>query len=99
MYRVNSLLLLLINFRAHPVFVQMAFLVGFPTSSCFFSKYSHSRVIETQAIVCELLENLRFSPPKEAIEIIGTAGGPMVPVIKGKMHLGPQMPLVVSVIQ
>jgi hypothetical protein len=50
-----------------------------------------------QAVLVELVENFEYRFP-EGVEVIRLNGGPMAPMVEGKMHEGLQMPLEVSVI-
>ncbi|KAF4568504.1 hypothetical protein EYR36_010516 [Pleurotus pulmonarius] len=52
-------------------------------------------VIELQALLVEIMEGFHFSIP-EGVEILRLPAGFMVPVVKGKMSEGTQMPLLVS---
>ena len=54
---------------------------------------THTRIVETLAIIVELIENFKFSLPLEKAEIIRLPAGIMTPMIKGKEHEGVQMPL------
>lgn len=52
-------------------------------------------VIELQTILVEVMEESQFSMP-EGVEILRLPAGFMVPVVKGKMSEGTQMPFLVS---
>lgn len=52
-------------------------------------------VIELQALTVEAIEHFKFALPK-GVEIMRLPAGIMVPMVKGKMHEGTQMPLHVS---
>ncbi|KAG2744032.1 cytochrome P450 [Suillus brevipes Sb2] len=54
-------------------------------------------LLEMQAVLVELVENFEYRFP-EGVEVIRLNGGPMAPMVEGKMHEGLQMPLEVSVI-
>ncbi|KAH9942950.1 PAH-inducible cytochrome P450 monooxygenase PC-PAH 1 [Amylocystis lapponica] len=56
-------------------------------------------VLEMQALLVELLENFEFGIPSDKPDIIRLPSGLMIPMIRGKIHLGSQMPLKVTVIQ
>ena len=52
-----------------------------------------------QAILVDLMENLEFKLPDDAPEIQRVPTGQvMTPMIRGKMMLGPQMPLKVTLL-
>lgn len=51
-----------------------------------------------QAILTELIETFEFAKPKQGLDIMRVPAGIMVPMIRGKMHEGVQMPLQVSVV-
>ncbi|KAF8518583.1 cytochrome P450, partial [Gautieria morchelliformis] len=53
-------------------------------------------LIEMQAILIELLENLEFSPPPGNIEIIRGATGLMSPLIKGSSSPSAELPLTIT---
>ncbi|KAF8500679.1 cytochrome P450 [Gautieria morchelliformis] len=53
-------------------------------------------LIEMQAILIELLENLEFSPPPGNIEIIRGATGVMSPLIKGSSSRSAELPLTIT---
>ncbi|KAF8517110.1 cytochrome P450 [Gautieria morchelliformis] len=53
-------------------------------------------LIEMQAILIELLENLEFSPPPGNIEIIRGATGLMSPMIKGSSSRSVELPLTIT---
>lgn len=56
-------------------------------------------VLEMQAILAEILENFKLDLPPDRPDIQRVpAGQIMTPFIRGKVHLGPQMPLQVSFI-
>ncbi|KAF7421223.1 hypothetical protein PC9H_011744 [Pleurotus ostreatus] len=55
-------------------------------------------VIELQALLVEIMEKFEFSVP-EGVEILRLPAGFMVPVVKGKMSEGTQMPLLVSLVE
>ncbi|KAG9217624.1 hypothetical protein CCMSSC00406_0010165 [Pleurotus cornucopiae] len=55
-------------------------------------------VIELQALLVEVMEEFEFSVP-EGVEILRLPAGFMVPVVKGKMGEGTQMPLLVSLVE
>lgn len=59
---------------------------------------SSFRVLEMQAILTELIETFEFAKPKQGLDIMRVPAGIMVPMIRGKMHEGVQMPLQVSVV-
>jgi hypothetical protein len=61
------------------------------------STHSEYRVLELQAVLVELIENFEFRLP-EGVEIIRLNAGTMMPMVAGKMHEGPQMPLQVSIV-
>ncbi|KAF4581513.1 hypothetical protein EYR38_002842 [Pleurotus pulmonarius] len=52
-------------------------------------------LIELQALAVEAIEHFKFALPK-GVEIMRLPAGIMVPMVKGKMHEGTQMPLHVS---
>ena len=52
-----------------------------------------------QAILVELIEHFEFNIPDDKPEIIRFAAGLVAPLVKDEMHLGPQMPLRVSLVQ
>ncbi|KAG2756654.1 cytochrome P450 [Suillus brevipes Sb2] len=54
-------------------------------------------LLETQAVLVELVENFEYRFP-EGVEVIRLNAGLMAPMIEGKMDEGLQMPLEVSVI-
>ncbi|TBU50069.1 cytochrome P450 [Dichomitus squalens] len=56
-------------------------------------------VIEMQSILVELIEHFEFAIPEDKPEIIRFAAGLVTPLVKDEMHLGPQMPLRVSLVQ
>lgn len=49
-----------------------------------------------QAILVELIDSFVFAPPDKDIEIERKPAGIMIPMVKGRMHEGTQMPLRVS---
>ncbi|GJE98388.1 cytochrome P450 [Phanerochaete sordida] len=53
-------------------------------------------IIEMQAIVTDLVENFRFTLPKDMPEIIRVPAAVMVPMIKGKQGEGCKLPLHVT---
>ncbi|KAF8509096.1 cytochrome P450 [Gautieria morchelliformis] len=53
-------------------------------------------LIEMQAILIELLENLEFSPPPGNIEIIRGATGLMSPLVKGSSSRSMELPLTIT---
>ncbi|EKM51869.1 uncharacterized protein PHACADRAFT_262258 [Phanerochaete carnosa HHB-10118-sp] len=55
-------------------------------------------VIETQAIVADLIENFQFSIPEDKPEIVRVPATIMSPMVKGMMHEGSQMPLHVTIV-
>lgn len=56
-------------------------------------------LVEMQAILVELIETFEFSLPGDDIEIQRVSAGIMVPMVRGRMHEGTQMPLRVSLIR
>ena len=60
---------------------------------------SFCSIIEMQAILVELIEHFEFNIPDDKPEIIRFAAGLVAPLVKDEMHLGPQMPLRVSLVQ
>ena len=59
----------------------------------------HHRMIEMQAIVTDLIENFKFTLPKDKPEIVRFPAGLLTPLVKSDMAAGPQMPLRVSLVQ
>ncbi|KAJ8702744.1 hypothetical protein PTI98_001436 [Pleurotus ostreatus] len=55
-------------------------------------------VIELQALLVEAVENFKFVLPK-GVEIMRLPAGIMVPMVRGKMSEGTQMPLQVSLME
>lgn len=55
------------------------------------------RLLEIQAVLVELIENFEYQLP-EGVEVIRLNAGNMVPMVAGKMHEGPQMPLQISTV-
>lgn len=56
-------------------------------------------LLEVQTILVELLENFEFSIPDDKPEIMHVPAGLSIPMIKGKMYLGTQMPLKISLVR
>jgi len=56
-------------------------------------------ILELQAIIVELIENFEFAIPADKPDIQRVPAGVMVPMIRGKMRLGSQMPLKISIVQ
>ncbi|KAK0442262.1 cytochrome P450 [Desarmillaria tabescens] len=57
-------------------------------------------IMEMQTILANLLLHFEFSLPEGGVEILHFPGSPaVVPVVKGKAHLGSQVPLRVRVLQ
>ncbi|KAK0442239.1 uncharacterized protein EV420DRAFT_1578545 [Desarmillaria tabescens] len=55
--------------------------------------------MEMQTILANLLLHFEFSLPEGGVEILHFPGSPaVVPVVKGKAHLGSQVPLRVRVL-
>ncbi|KAK0197850.1 cytochrome P450 [Armillaria mellea] len=58
------------------------------------------RVMEIQTIVANLIRHFEFSLPEGGVEILRFPGLPaVVPVVKGEVHLGSQLPLRVRVLE
>ncbi|KAJ8475067.1 hypothetical protein ONZ45_g15739 [Pleurotus djamor] len=55
-------------------------------------------LIELQAILVEMIENFEFSLPK-GVEILRLPAGIMIPMVKGRMHEGTQMPLNLTLVE
>ncbi|KAF4605321.1 hypothetical protein EYR40_004105 [Pleurotus pulmonarius] len=55
-------------------------------------------IIELQALIVEAVENFKFVLPK-GVEIMRLPAGIMIPMVKGKMSEGTQMPLQVSLVE
>ncbi|SJL11721.1 uncharacterized protein ARMOST_15129 [Armillaria ostoyae] len=56
-------------------------------------------IMEFQTIIARLIQNFEFSLPEGGIELQQFPGTPaVVPVVKGKVHLGAQIPLRVKVL-
>lgn len=62
---------------------------------CSFLFYS---VIEMQALIVELIENFQFSLPAGGVDIQRSSAGFMIPLIRGKIEEGAQVPLTVSLV-
>lgn len=58
-----------------------------------------SSIIEMQAILVELIEQFEFTIPDDKPTIISFPAGLTVPLVKEDMKAGPQMPLMVSLVQ
>ena len=56
------------------------------------------RVLESQAIIVDLIENFKFALPEDKPEILRAPLGLMCPIVKGKLKDGSQMPLHVTVV-
>ncbi|OJT07986.1 Cytochrome P450 4F5 [Trametes pubescens] len=56
-------------------------------------------IIEMQAILVELIEQFEFTIPDDKPTIISFPAGLTVPLVKEDMKAGPQMPLMVSLVQ
>jgi len=56
-------------------------------------------ILEMQAILVELIENFEFALPADKPDVMRVPTGITTPMIRGKMHLGAQMPLKVTVIR
>lgn len=56
-------------------------------------------VIEMQAILVDLIETFEFSLPADATEIQRVNAGLMVPMVRGRMFEGTQMPLRISLVR
>ncbi len=69
-------------------------------SFAFFSDWSmECRIMEMQTILANLILHFEFSLPDECPEILRFPGSPVVvPIVKGKAHLGSQLPLRVRVL-
>ncbi|KAG7440274.1 cytochrome P450 [Guyanagaster necrorhizus] len=56
-------------------------------------------LMELQTILARLIQNFEFSLPEGGVEIVQFPGSPaVVPVVKGKAHLGARVPLRVKVL-
>ncbi len=56
--------------------------------------------MEMQTILANLILHFKFSLPKGGVEILWFSGSlSVVPIVKGKAHLGSQLPLKVKVLQ
>ena len=53
--------------------------------------------MEMQAILVELIEKFEFRPVEE-VDIMRVPAGAMIPMVRGKMHEGPQMPMYISTV-
>ncbi|KAJ8509305.1 hypothetical protein ONZ45_g8509 [Pleurotus djamor] len=62
---------------------------GSGTRGCIGWRFA---LLELQALLIELIENFEFRMPKD-VEILRMPAGVMVPMVKGRMHEGTQMPL------
>lgn len=51
--------------------------------------------MEMQAILVELIEKFEFQPV-EGVDIMRVPAGAMIPMVRGKMQEGSQMPLYIS---
>ncbi|KAF7790145.1 hypothetical protein EIP86_001097 [Pleurotus ostreatoroseus] len=56
-------------------------------------------LLETLSLLVELIENFRFSLSSEEAEIMRVPAGIMIPMVRGRMGEGTQMPLHVSLVQ
>ena len=45
----------------------------------------------------ELIEKFEFRPV-EGVDVMRVLAGAMIPMVRGKMHVGPQMPLYISIV-
>ncbi len=58
------------------------------------------RIMEMQTILAKLILHFEFCSPEGGVEILRFPGSPgVVPIVKGKAHLGSQLPLRVKVLQ
>ncbi|KAJ8521421.1 hypothetical protein ONZ45_g1869 [Pleurotus djamor] len=55
-------------------------------------------LIELQALLVEMIENFEFSLPRD-VEIMRLPAGIMIPMVKGRMHEGTQMPLNLTLVE
>ena len=53
--------------------------------------------MEMQAILVELIEKFEFQPV-EGVDIMRVPAGAMIPMVRGKMQEGSQMPLYISAV-
>ncbi|KAK0197855.1 cytochrome P450 [Armillaria mellea] len=73
----------------------MSFSAG--SRSCIAWRFA---IIEMQTIVANLILHFEFSLPEGGVEILQFPGSPgVVPIVKGKAHLGSQLPLRVKMLQ
>ncbi|KAK0245095.1 cytochrome P450 [Armillaria nabsnona] len=69
---------------------------GAGTRACIGWRFA---IMELQTILAKLIQNFEFSLPEGGIELQQFPGSPVVvPVVKGKVHLGAQVPLRVKVL-
>lgn len=55
-------------------------------------------VLEAQSLLATLIETFEFSIPEDQPEIQRVPAGLMVPMVRGRMHGGTQMPLRVTLV-
>ncbi|KAK1231785.1 hypothetical protein PQX77_005077 [Marasmius sp. AFHP31] len=55
-----------------------------------------NRILEVQAVIVTLLEAFELSLPKEGLDIMRAKGIIMRPVIRGQLHEGQQMPILIK---
>ncbi|KAK0506714.1 cytochrome P450 [Armillaria luteobubalina] len=73
----------------------MSFSAG--SRSCIGWRFA---IMEMQTILANLILHFEFSLPEGGVEILRFPGSPaVVPIVKGKAHLGSQLPLRVQVLQ
>ncbi|TFK96159.1 cytochrome P450 [Pterulicium gracile] len=53
-------------------------------------------LIELQVLMFQLISRFEFAPPPEKYDVMRAAAGLMVPIIRGKMEMGVNMPLSVT---
>ncbi|KAL0951045.1 hypothetical protein HGRIS_007785 [Hohenbuehelia grisea] len=56
-------------------------------------------MIEMQAVLVELMDNFELRIPEGGLDIQRLPAGMMIPMIRGKMHEGVQMPLQISIVE